>query len=93
MLISTPNFNGSNRLALTPTMVRSAFLLWRSQLQREKQFAEIREFDRRKPAPELAAGASGNFSILNSDQAERDRGCRVANLYSAFPGQQDPALR
>ena len=93
MLISTPNFNGSNRLALTPTMVRDAFLLWRSQLQREEQFAEIRKFDRRKPASELAAGASGNFSILNSDQAERDRGCRVANLYGAFPWQQDPALR
>ena len=93
MLISTPNFNGSNRLALTPTMVRDAFLLWRSQLQREEQFTEIREFDRRKPAPEFATGAPGNLSILNSDQAEGDRGCRVTNLYGTFPGQQDPALR
>ena len=67
MLISTPSLNGSNRLALTPTMVRGAFLLWRSELQREEQFAEIREFERRNPAAELASGTSGNFSILSSD--------------------------
>ena len=73
MLTSTPNLRDcKNAPALTPTMVRRAFLLWRGELQRGQQFTKIREFDRRKPAPELAAGTYGDFSITNSDQAQRD---------------------
>ena len=72
MVISTPNLSQSDKgLALTPMMIRGAFLLWRSELQRGQQYAEIRDFDLSTPSSQLSSGASGNFSSLNWDHPDR----------------------
>ena len=72
MLISTPNLSESGKgLALTPMMIRGAFLLWRSELQRGQESAEIRDLDLNPPAGELPPRASGNFSSLNWDHPDR----------------------
>ena len=63
MLISTPNLsNGNKEFALTPTMIRGAFLLWRSELQRGQQLAEIRDIDRLPPR------APGHLPVVDSQE-------------------------
>jgi hypothetical protein len=62
MLISTPNFSSGNAGTLTPTMIRGAFLVWRSELQLGKQSAEIRELDRNSTPEQFTSGASANPS-------------------------------
>lgn len=69
MLISTPNLSQEEKgQALTPMMIRGAFLLWRSELQRGQQLNEIRDLDRTDQLPQRA---SGNFSSLNWDHPDR----------------------
>ena len=73
MLISTPQLsNDKNGPTLTPIMIRGAFILWRSELQRGRQFTEIKEWDFSPAAGQLTPRASGNFSILNRDENARD---------------------
>lgn len=73
MLISTPNLsNGKKEFALTPTMIRGAFLLWRFELQRGQQFAEIRNLDSAAPFKVLSPGAPGNISVINGRESSRD---------------------
>ena len=73
MLISTPQLsNDKNGPALTPTMIRGAFIVWRSELQRGQQFTEIKEWDFSPAAEQFAQRTSGNFSILNRDENGRD---------------------
>ena len=72
MLISTPNLSESNKgMALTPMMIRGAFLLWRSELQRGQESAEIREFDSNSVLDEFNHRASSGSSISNWDEADR----------------------
>jgi hypothetical protein len=72
MLISTPNLSESNKgMALTPMMIRGAFLLWRSELQRGQESAEIREFDSDSAVDEINRRTSGSNSISNWDEADR----------------------
>jgi hypothetical protein len=72
MLISMPNVSTSNtEFALTPTMIRGAFLIWRFELQRGQQFAEIRNLDCQS-APDISSPKpSGNISILNRPRYNR----------------------
>ena len=73
MLISTPQLsNNNNGSTLTPMMIRGAFILWRSELKRGQQLAEIKEWDFSPNAGQLTPRASGNFSILNRDENARD---------------------
>ena len=61
MIVSSSNNAAlAGELNLTPAMVRGLFLIWHSELQREQQFAEIREFDDSKGlAGSFAGGAFG----------------------------------
>ena len=73
MLISTPRLlNDKGGPTRTPTMTRGAFILWRSELRRGRQFLETKEFDFSPTIEQLAPRASGNLSILNRDEDERD---------------------
>lgn len=69
MLISTPNLSNEKEFALTPTMIRGAFLLWRFELQRGQQFTEIRNLDLPATSDVLPPGASGNPSAVGSQSS------------------------
>jgi hypothetical protein len=83
MLISTPNLsNGNEGFALTPTMIRGAFLLWRFELQRG-QFAEIRHLDRPAAPNGLSSRASAHNSSTDCQLPSGDTaGGRDALQYS-----------
>ena len=50
MLISTPKLSDDEKgFTLTPTMIRGAFLLWRSELERGQQRPEIKDLDQPTP--------------------------------------------
>lgn len=53
-------------------MIRGAFLLWRFELQRGQQFAEIRNLDSAAPFKVLSPGAPGNISVINGRESSRD---------------------
>ena len=74
MLISKPGLsNDKDGPTPAPMMLRGAFILWRGELQRERQFSETKEFDFSPTIIEqLAPRASGNFSFLNRDENARD---------------------
>ena len=73
MLISKPRLsNDKDGPTLAPTVIRGAFVLWRGKLQRERQFAETKEFDLSPTLEQLAQRAPGNFSFLNRDENARD---------------------
>ena len=73
MLISKPRLsNDKDGTTLMPAMIRGAFILWRSKLQRGRQFAETKEVDFSPNVEQLAQRAPGNFSFLNRDENARD---------------------
>ena len=69
MLISTPNFGGKGAGNLTPTMVRGAFLVWRSELQLGKKSAEIREFG--NPSSEITELGNRSPEITSNATPEQ----------------------
>ena len=66
MLISTPKLSDED-FVLTPTMVRGAYLIWRSELQRGQQLAEIRDLDGPGTADFVTSRTSPNGSIVDGE--------------------------
>ena len=67
MLISTPKLSDDEKgFTLTPTMIRGAFLLWRSELQRGQQHAEIKDLDGRT-SDEVSSRTPDDRSIVAGD--------------------------
>jgi hypothetical protein len=66
MLISTPQLSDED-FVLTPTMVRGAYLIWRSELQRGQQLAEIRELDGPATPDFITSRTSPNCSVVDGE--------------------------
>ena len=67
MLISTPKLSDDEKdFTLTPTMIRGAFLLGRSELQRGQQHAEIKDLDGRT-SDKISSGTPADRSIVAGD--------------------------
>lgn len=68
MLISTPKLSDDEKdFVLTPTMVRGAYLIWRSELQRGQQLTEIRDLDRPATTDLVASRTSSDCSGVDGE--------------------------